>query len=735
MKNINLKLGKLYVISGLPGSGKTSLLKHVPADMIVSSDYYRKVLAGSKISIDQFGMYESLSEESNNAVFKIINTIIEEKCRLGLTCFVDATNLTDSDRNQYIKIAKQYGMDYEVLIIDKTAEECKINNKNREKRVPEYVIDKMDLEFERTSEFPYQLITEEVEINFIENRIEEDHIDIIGDIHGLKDYLDSLLIKLGYTFNDSTISHPENRKLLFMGDFIDRGPDSIEVLEFVKMAVDNGHYALLGNHEQKLIMSYKQAQANMEINGGIAGKITLSEFMKLSEKKRNSLINFLKSLPFYFVHMPSKTLFVHANISYANLLNLTKSEAIYGSVRRAERAVKGSEPKDTDKMYQELFDLGINEYSLIRGHIPQISEQKNVLSLEEEQAFEGFLVAGRFNNHSVEEIVKVKSDFNFEEYIKDNKLIGFENLITDKLATKQMDSTGNLAIYKYHKKVFFNALWGKNDLLLKSRGLVLDLAGNVIQHPFDKIFNYGEPYKDMKTGFDIPDSEEVIAVEKYNGFLGNIGLNPFTKKLLFTTTGSFNSDFVGYIQDFVDSKLTGKLLKFLNKNPMTLSFEVIHPEDPHIIKYNDQEMGLVLIGARGLNFNDISKTENELDLIAEELGFMRPKWFEIPFGELKNIVENSELEGFIVRRKCPLQIPLLKFKTPYYLITKLLGRMVDSKIKFMFGSPNKFKETIDEEFYELVDLITSRFTLDYFLSISNEEKIPLVRDLIKELRA
>ena len=73
--------------------------------------------------------------------------------------------------------------------------------------------------------------------------------DIIGDIHGYADKLHALLEKLGYTKGSGTYSHPK-RKVIFLGDFIDRGPQQQEVLDTV-MAMVKGHHALavMGNHE------------------------------------------------------------------------------------------------------------------------------------------------------------------------------------------------------------------------------------------------------------------------------------------------------------------------------------------------------------------------------------------------------------------------------------------------------------------------------------------------------
>jgi hypothetical protein len=78
------------------------------------------------------------------------------------------------------------------------------------------------------------------------------NIDIIGDIHGEIGALTSLLDRLNY---DSNGKHPKGRKLVFVGDIVDRGPDSIAVFQLVRHIIDqeNGK-CVLGNHELNLII-------------------------------------------------------------------------------------------------------------------------------------------------------------------------------------------------------------------------------------------------------------------------------------------------------------------------------------------------------------------------------------------------------------------------------------------------------------------------------------------------
>ena len=72
--------------------------------------------------------------------------------------------------------------------------------------------------------------------------------DIIGDIHGHAEALKALLLKMDYRLKDHVWQHPE-RKAIFVGDYIDRGPEIRETLYIVKNMSDSGAaYALLGNH-------------------------------------------------------------------------------------------------------------------------------------------------------------------------------------------------------------------------------------------------------------------------------------------------------------------------------------------------------------------------------------------------------------------------------------------------------------------------------------------------------
>jgi hypothetical protein len=75
-------------------------------------------------------------------------------------------------------------------------------------------------------------------------------IDIVGDIHGHNTVLEAALRHLGYESLSGIWRHPDGRRVLFLGDLIDRGPDNRATIATVRDMVDAGEaVCLMGNHE------------------------------------------------------------------------------------------------------------------------------------------------------------------------------------------------------------------------------------------------------------------------------------------------------------------------------------------------------------------------------------------------------------------------------------------------------------------------------------------------------
>jgi hypothetical protein len=74
--------------------------------------------------------------------------------------------------------------------------------------------------------------------------------DVIGDIHGRFDKFRALMLALGYAETGNSFVPPQGRQAVFVGDLIDRGPQQVELLQYVRRMVEAGHaHVVLGNHE------------------------------------------------------------------------------------------------------------------------------------------------------------------------------------------------------------------------------------------------------------------------------------------------------------------------------------------------------------------------------------------------------------------------------------------------------------------------------------------------------
>ncbi len=128
--------------------------------------------------------------------------------------------------------------------------------------------------------------------------------DIIGDVHGHAGALEKLLDILGYENSNGIFRHPE-RKALFIGDYIDRGPDSPTVLEIVRAMTDNGHgIALMGNHEYNAICYNTEKPGGGYLRPHTEKNIhqhakTVEQF-KGRQDEYEAYIQWFKSLPLYY---------------------------------------------------------------------------------------------------------------------------------------------------------------------------------------------------------------------------------------------------------------------------------------------------------------------------------------------------------------------------------------------------------------------------------------------------
>jgi hypothetical protein len=185
---------------------------------------------------------------------------------------------------------------------------------------------------------------------------------LIGDIHGHADKLEALLLKLGYALKNGSYFNPE-KKVVFVGDYIDRGPQIRDTLQIVRRMVENEKaIALMGNHEYNaLCFHFQESEGGHLRKHNIKNIIqhfeTLKQFQN-RQKEYEEYLEWFKTLPLFYE--TDKFRAVHAcwdveNIDYLrNTLSNDRltDELIYQSVRKGsplnlalEDTLKGKEIK------------------------------------------------------------------------------------------------------------------------------------------------------------------------------------------------------------------------------------------------------------------------------------------------------------------------------------------------------------------------------------------------------
>jgi protein phosphatase len=190
--------------------------------------------------------------------------------------------------------------------------------------------------------------------------------DIIGDIHSCADEFEALLRELGYDFRWSEeagerVAHmtaPPGRKLILLGDLIDRGPKSADVLRLAMAALKHKcGYIVMGNHD--LYLAQWMRGANLPINPGIAQ--TLDQLSRESETFLRKALDAISMLPTYLWLDGGKLCVSHAGMR-GDLLGKSTPEAY-------DHAINGDEPL---RNATQTYDCSLHWSSSYRGETAMV---------------------------------------------------------------------------------------------------------------------------------------------------------------------------------------------------------------------------------------------------------------------------------------------------------------------------------------------------------------------------
>ena len=232
--------------------------------------------------------------------------------------------------------------------------------------------------------------------------------DVIGDVHGCRTELEALLATLGYRVTRDASGRavdavpPEGRTALFLGDLVDRGPDSPGVLRLVMGMVAAGHaLAVPGNHENKLTRAL--AGRNVQVSHGLAE--TLSQLAAEDEAFRKDVAGFCHSLVSHLVLDGGRLVVAHAG--------LKESYQGRASGRVRSFALYGDTTGETDEFGLPVRYPWAHDYRgramVLYGHTPTPDPEwvNNTMCLDTGCVFGGRLTALRYPE---KEIVSVPAE-------------------------------------------------------------------------------------------------------------------------------------------------------------------------------------------------------------------------------------------------------------------------------------------------------------------------------------
>lgn len=211
---------------------------------------------------------------------------------------------------------------------------------------------------------------------------------------------------------------------------------------------------------------------------------------------------------------------------------------------------------------------------------------------------------------------------------------GFNNW--ESIGRIKVDKYDNLNLFNYTQECQYAAEWTPTEVIC--RGLVISDEGEVVARPFDKFFNWLE-------GGRRASGHIVSITEKIDGSLGI--LYRHNGKYKITTRGKLQSDQAKLATDLL--YYGGYKLRTIPDN-LTLMFEIIHPNDKHIVPYGNEEQ-LYLLAARDRFTGKYINTFPDLINIGEECQFPLPKFYS--FNSIDDIIDaahhlSPDHEGWVI---------------------------------------------------------------------------------------
>jgi protein phosphatase len=379
----------LVVLIGPSGCGKSTFARqHFKPTEVMSSDGFRGLVSD-----------DENDQSATDDAFAALRFVAGRRLKRARLTVVDATNVQAEARKPLLALASEYHVQAVAIVFDLPERVCHERNRNRSDRnFGPHVIRNQRSQLRRSlkglaregfrhvhvlkTQDDVDAVVVQREPLWNNRKHERGPFDIIGDVHGCCDELEELLAGLGYVKGDGegdgagqgvgesasegaggAWAHPEGRKVIFVGDLVDRGPRIVDTLKTVmSMAHAGTAMCVPGNHDIKL--KRKLEGHDVKISHGL--DLSLAELDRETPEFRADVQRFLHKLISHYVLDEGALVVAHAGLK----------EEMQGraSAKVRDFALFGDVTGETDEYGLPVRNNWAADYrgraSVVYGHTP-----------------------------------------------------------------------------------------------------------------------------------------------------------------------------------------------------------------------------------------------------------------------------------------------------------------------------------------------------------------------------
>lgn len=418
-RTIGLPDPSLVLLFGARGAGKSTFARRFfDSSEIVSLEECRRMVG------------DDVAAKPSNDAMELFQTIVQNRLYAGKLVVVDADNSNAELRRSLVTLARRHHLFAigialridERICIERNASrsDCVVSPYDVKRGVE--AVRKMiesygregirDMHVLDSPEAMDQAVVKRHRL-WTDKRDDAGPFDIIGDVHGCADELEVLLELLGYRISwGAEFSHgvhveaPAGRRVIFLGDLIDRGPRIVDSLRLAMSMVQSGAAICVpGNHEAKLLKKLRGKPVS--ITHGLAE--TLAEFERMPASFHDDVACFIDKLVGHYMLDGGRLCVVHAGIK-TNMQGRSSSAA-------REFGLYGDTTGETDEYGLPVRHEWANEYhgraAIVYGHTPMLTAEwlNNTICIDTGCVFGGALTALRYPEREIVSVPAAKRYF------------------------------------------------------------------------------------------------------------------------------------------------------------------------------------------------------------------------------------------------------------------------------------------------------------------------------------